>query len=187
MRTGEVFARRKLTDGTGVTLRAPRAGDLDRMLRFANSLVREKRRNPGLGILMDKPFSRKEEEKFLKGVLEGIRRNDIVSVAAIIDGEIVGNTDLRRQRHGDVRHVGRFGIAVLKGYRGRGLGRLLTCMALERAERLGMTLVTLEAYASNNAALRLYKSMGFKELGRLPGGIRQGSEEIDLVHMFRQA
>lgn len=186
MRTGEVFGKRRLADGTLVTLRAPRADDLEKLLRFANSLVREKRKNAALGILMDKPFSRKEEEKFLTGVLAGIRRNDIVSVTAEVDDRIVGNTDLRRQRHRDVLHVGRLGIAILNEYRGMGLGKLLVETALERAERLGMTLVTLEVYASNEAALGLYRSMGFKELGRLPGGIRQGDDEIDLVHMFRQ-
>jgi len=29
--------------------------------------------------------------------------------------------------------------------------------------------------------------MGFREFGRLPGGVRQGTNKIDLVHMFRQA
>ena len=170
-----------------VVLRAPRQDDLDQMLRFANSLVREKRKNTSLGILMDKPFSRKEEEKFLTGVLAGIRRNDIVSVTAEVAGKIVGNTDLRRQRHIDVLHLGRLGIIVLKEYRRKGLGKLLMGTALERAERLGIRLVTLEVYASNEAALGLYRSMGFREFGRLPGGIRQGTNQIDLVHMFREA
>jgi len=176
-----------LTDGTTVLLRAPRRDDLEQMLRFANRLVREKRKNASLGILMDKRFSRKEEEKFLTGVLAGIRRNDVVNVTAEVNGKIVGNTDLRRQRHNDVLHLGRLGIIVLKEYRRKGLGTLLMETALERAESLGIKLVTLEVYASNEAALGLYTSMGFREFGRLPGGIRQGTSKIDLVYMFRQA
>jgi len=187
MRTGRIFAKPTLRDGTTVVLRAPRPSDLDEMLRFANCLVREKRMNPGLGILMDRRLNRKAEAKFLDGLLTGVRTKDAVSVTAEVDGRIVGHTEVRRQPPGDVRHVGRFGIAILQEYRGKGLGKLLMGTVLEQAGALGMKLITLEAYANNEAALQLYRSFGFKEFGRLGGGVRPGGEPLGLVYMFRQS
>ncbi|HUI86759.1 MAG TPA: GNAT family N-acetyltransferase [Nitrososphaerales archaeon] len=187
MAKGQTYGRRRLKNGSVVTLRPLRETDLDRAWRFANSLVNEKRRNPSLGILMDRRISRAEEKKFLDGLLDGMRKRLVVDVAAEADGMIVGNCEVRRSRAGDVRHVGRFGIAILPEYRGIGLGRAMIETLLDRAEKAGIRLVTLEAFATNGRALRLYRSAGFKEYGRLPGAIRRGSEFGDLVHMFRQA
>lgn len=187
MRTGELHRKENLRDGTVVILRSVRAQDLEALMSFANQLVGERARNPALGILMDRRVKRPDEEKFLKGLLAGIRKNDVASVAAEIEGRIVGNSEVQRMRSGDMRHVGRLGIAILEKYRGLGLGRMMMDTLLERAEELGMKLVTLEAFATNERALSFYQSLGFKASGRLPKGIRRGGDCIDLVYMFRQA
>lgn len=187
MRAGEVFGRRKLKDETRLVLRAPRARDLEEMMRFVNTLVSERRVDPSLGILMDKRIGLREEEKFLADILAGMRKDDVVDVVAEADGMIVANSSVQRMRSGDVRHVGRLSIAILEGYRSVGLGRIMMKILLQRAEMIGIRLVTLEAFGNNERALRLYLSLGFREFGRLPKAIHRGRDWVDLVHMFRQA
>lgn len=57
-------------------------------------------------------------------------------------------------------------IAVVAAYRGRGVGRLLLNDLLERARAAGVRQLFLEVRVSNEAALRLYASAGFEEVGR---------------------
>jgi ribosomal-protein-alanine N-acetyltransferase len=52
-------------------------------------------------------------------------------------------------------------IAVLPQFRGQGMGMRLMQHVLVEARRLGATRATLEVRASNQAALRLYKRLGF--------------------------
>jgi GNAT superfamily N-acetyltransferase len=54
-------------------------------------------------------------------------------------------------------------VFVLKGYRGRGVGRRLMRAAVEEAARRNCSRITLEVRRDNVAAQRLYASLGFGE------------------------
>ena len=56
-------------------------------------------------------------------------------------------------------------IAVLKEYRGQGIGRKVTEALLQYASNLGVQYMTLEVRRSNERAQNLYKSLGFIGLG----------------------
>lgn len=60
-------------------------------------------------------------------------------------------------------------LAVSAGRRGGGVGRALARSAFERAAGLGAARVTLEVRPGNDAAIRLYESMGLRSVGRRPG------------------
>ena len=60
-------------------------------------------------------------------------------------------------------------IAVHPARRGRGIGRALLSECIRRAARAGASLIFLEVRAGNEAAERLYRSMGF-----VVRGIRKG-------------
>jgi ribosomal protein S18 acetylase RimI-like enzyme len=67
-------------------------------------------------------------------------------------------------------------MGVLKGYRGMGIGRGLLMAALDKARARGLERIELEVFASNQAAIALYKSAGFviegiKKRGRKLEGI----------------
>lgn len=60
-------------------------------------------------------------------------------------------------------------IAVHPDYRGRGLGKAVTCALIKTAAKREMSSISLEVRQSNAAAIGLYKSLGFVAVGKRPG------------------
>lgn len=57
-------------------------------------------------------------------------------------------------------------VAVEPALRRRGIARLLLGELLDRASQRGLTLATLEVRVGNQAAIELYRSLGFRTVGR---------------------
>jgi len=57
---------------------------------------------------------------------------------------------------------GSYGIAILKGFRGRGLGYRLSILAISHAKRLGVKKLTLTVDVDNVRGIKLYRKLGFK-------------------------
>jgi len=72
-------------------------------------------------------------------------------------------------------------LAVHPKQRRRGLARFLLNEALERSRGLGAKVAWLEVRPSNEAALALYASLGFKEVGRRPGYYEDTKEDAILL------
>ncbi|MGI9245214.1 MAG: ribosomal protein S18-alanine N-acetyltransferase [Steroidobacteraceae bacterium] len=60
-------------------------------------------------------------------------------------------------------------ICVSQAMRGRGVGRQMLALLLERSVQAGMQDVFLEVRPSNTHAIALYQSVGFEEVGRRRG------------------
>lgn len=75
-------------------------------------------------------------------------------------------------------------IAVHPDYRGRKIGEKLVEALLETAKESNASRATLEVRASNNAALKLYKKLGFKEGGRRKGYYDENKE--DAIIMWKE-
>jgi [ribosomal protein S18]-alanine N-acetyltransferase len=60
-------------------------------------------------------------------------------------------------------------LCVSEGYRCRGVGKRLLSSLVERATAAGMAEAFLEVRPSNTAAIRLYLSMGFEQVGMRRG------------------
>lgn len=74
-------------------------------------------------------------------------------------------------------------IAVHPDHRRQGLGRKLMVEILERASEAGATCSTLEVRAGNDAAIKLYESLGFQVCGVRKGYYPDNKE--DAVVMWR--
>lgn len=68
-------------------------------------------------------------------------------------------------------------LAVHPTRRGEGLGKALLDEALRQAKSESLAVMFLEVRASNAAALRLYESRGFHEVGRRPAYYRNPVED----------
>lgn len=78
-------------------------------------------------------------------------------------------------------------MAVFEPYQGQGIGtRLLSCL-LEHAQRQSHCLgICLSCRTNNEAALHLYRSVGFVEVPGSEQPNRAGGTSIDMVCQFRQ-
>lgn len=92
-------------------------------------------------------------------------RFDRPQFVAVADGAIVGWCDAIPGENGSA-HVARLGMGVVRDFRGRGIGRQLIEATIAKAWAKKLEKIELSVYASNEAALRLYRRMGFVEEGR---------------------
>ena len=77
------------------------------------------------------------------------------------------------------------GISILKEYWGLGLGKALSEACIHCAKEAGYTQLELNVVAENEAAISLYKSLGFTEFGRnLKGFNSRTSGYQELVYML---
>lgn len=88
-------------------------------------------------------------------------------IVALDRGRLVGHVTVQREGHPVTHHVASLSIAVAADARGRGIGRRLMDEAIAWAARAGVEKLVLSVYPHNEAAIGLYRSLGFVEEGRL--------------------
>ena len=93
---------------------------------------------------------------------------------------IVGFVSVYASPHG----YADLGMAVVREWRGRGVGSALLAAAIESARARGLHKVSLEVFAHNGAATALYRKFGFVEEGRRVKQYRRQSGELwDAIEM----
>ena len=128
-------------------------------------------------------FDPEQEAQFLD---EKTKSSDEIEIIALVDGKVVGTAGIEAVgRKYKLRHRAEFGISILKEYWGLGLGKALTKACIQCAKEAGYTQVELNVVAENEAAIGLYKSLGFTEYGRNPRGFNSRiSGYQELVYML---
>ena len=76
-----------------------------------------------------------------------------------------------------------YNIVIDRAFRGRGLGEMLLRHLIDKAKDLGCSLITLEVRGGNEAAMELYRKLGFKEVGRRRGYYSKGGEDAVLMDL----
>ncbi|MFE5910136.1 GNAT family N-acetyltransferase [Streptomyces wedmorensis] len=128
------------------------------------------------------PPAADEVERLLDDVVAAARAGDGALRAAYTDGRLVGlGYWLRYARPTHRPHADLEKLAVDAAAHGRGIGRALTAALIADAERAGIEVLTLDARGDNADALRLYRSLGFREYGRLPDFVAVGERRYDKV------
>ena len=102
---------------------------------------------------------------------------------AWIDGQVVADATLHRQRAGARRHVGEVRILVDPDYRNRGLGTAMIRELATIANESGLEILTFELVAEKeDAAIAAAKFVGFVPVGVLRGHAKDpDSHPRDLV------
>jgi len=90
--------------------------------------------------------------------------------------QVIGWCDIFPHERESFAHVGRLGMGVLPQYRHQGIGKRLAEKTIAQARGIGLERIELDVYASNEAAIALYKRLGFaiegvKRKGRKLDGI----------------
>ncbi|MEK6851197.1 MAG: GNAT family N-acetyltransferase, partial [Candidatus Thermoplasmatota archaeon] len=107
------------------------------------------------------PWDPRREREWIRGFDERLS----VLYAAEVDGKVVGQLDIHIPGYPKARHVANLGIAVVKAYRDRGIGRALMERALAWMKDKGVEKATLEVFSTNSRAIALYKKLGFEVEG----------------------
>jgi RimJ/RimL family protein N-acetyltransferase len=104
-------------------------------------------------------------------------------VVAVVDGEVVGWCDIRRNARETHAHCGTLGMGIVPAYRDKGLGRRLITAALDAARELGLHRVELHVHADNPRAIALYEKVGFVREGVARDAVKIDGRFIDAIQM----
>ncbi len=171
-------------DTVRVTIRNLRWEDFRQHTKNFLSYYDEAKKNPNLGIMVGgKRPKMAEEIEWFSTLYKNTLKGDAVTSVAEADGKIVGMCNvITAEARAEVRHCGTLGIAIIKEYRGKGIGEKLIRHSI-RKSRGKFEIIKLGAFANNAAAIRLYKKCGFREYGLGKRFIRRGDRYIDEVFM----
>jgi RimJ/RimL family protein N-acetyltransferase len=180
MRAGKIIRTFPAKDGREVVLRTPTWNDLDDLLALINSLVEER-----ADILIDKKVSRDEEIDWLSMTLARLERDEAFHLVAEVSGKVVGTAEFGRRNGGYEKHIGSLGIIIGNSYRDLEIGTEIMKSLIEQARAVGLKLLTLSVFATNERARHLYQKLGFVETGRIPKKFLKEGKWVDEITMAR--
>jgi len=108
------------------------------------------------------------------------------TLAAEIDGKVIGTLSCARGSRAANRHAAEFGIIVGRAARGLGAGRALITAAEVWGVEHGVLRMTLGVFPYNERALRLYESLGYVREGVERDGVMFPEGGIDVIRMFKR-
>jgi phosphinothricin acetyltransferase len=107
-------------------------------------------------------------------------------VVAVTDEQVVGWGSLNSfNPRPAYDHVVDLSVYVERGWRGRGVGRVLLRHLLERAKTLGYHKMVLATFPYNEAGVALYQKMGFTPVGVYHEQGRLDGRWVDVLIMER--
>jgi len=175
-----MLRRVTLKDGRTVILRSIKWRDLDGILDVFNSVAEEEEMIKYLGIIE----KRKKEDyvKVFSRIMADVELGKEIRIVAEAENRIVGYVSVKVDG-GSFRHRAWLGILVKKEFRDLGLGTELMKAVIEESRRRGLKLLLLETSSLNVRAIRVFKKVGFREVGRVPMGLRLNNKFVDTIIM----
>lgn len=116
-----------------------------------------------------------QEKEYIQSLIDSERE---LMLIAMIEGRHAGNCSILSLGNNNkrFRHRCGVGIALYREFCDLGIGRLMLQTILDAARIYGYEQAELEVIAANEAAVGLYKNMGFKIYGSRPQGMKYSDE-----------
>jgi RimJ/RimL family protein N-acetyltransferase len=149
-----------------MAVRPAAESDLDAVIETFWSVAAE-----GRWIGTEVPFDR---DKRRADLIASIGSDSASLVVAEVDGQVVGHIGVHLAPYG----VADIGMAIIDGYRGKGIGTSLLEAAIDWARAAGAHKVYLEVWPHNEAGIALYRKLGFEQEGRKKRHYRRANGEI---------
>ena len=148
-----------------ITIRDPKKTDIDQVLKYINTLSKEKTYILFQGLVM----SKKAEYAWLKDNMEKIKKGKAVVKFIFYKNEFIGSGVINMRSEKTAKeHLGVFGISIAKKYRGKGYGSMLMDEVLNEAkkhfDKTKDTIVQMADY--NHKAINFYTKLGFTDTGK---------------------
>lgn len=169
--------------GKKIIIRYPEMGDLEELLNFINEMSDERTFIRYQG----EHETQESEAEWLKKRLNEIENKKTVHLLAFFGNKLVGGSEIHLKDKTE-KHIGVFGISILKNFRGEGIGKILMDLIIKEAKKelSELRIITLEVYSTNEVAKGLYKKLGFEDYGLLPEGIIRNNIFEDAVLMYKK-
>ncbi|WKZ11404.1 MAG: N-acetyltransferase [Gammaproteobacteria bacterium] len=147
---------------------------------------------PSIWIIIEPTIRAGETYTLDAGMSEGSARAywlgpDKETFVAEEDGSILGTYYLRANQAGGGKHVCNCGYMTSAQATGRGIARQMCLHSLDHARRRGYRAMQFNfVVATNERAIRLWQSLGFDIVGRLPLAFQHPTHGyVDALVMFR--
>jgi L-amino acid N-acyltransferase YncA len=112
-------------------------------------------------------------------------RADTQTYVAEKDGTVVGTYILRPNQLGPGSHIANAAFIVASNAQGSGVGRAMAEHCLAEARQMGFRAMQFNFVISTNTpAIHLWKQLGFKIVGTLPGAFRHPEKGYVDVHVM---
>ena len=148
--------------------------DINEMINIWNEVVRDGNAFPQIEELTEVSAANFFDEQSFCGVAKDSESNIIVGLYILHPNNV-----------GRCGHISNASFAVSSSVRGYGVGEILVKHCIEQARKLGFKILQFNAVVkSNTAALKLYKKLGFIQLGIIPNGflLPNGTYEDIIPH-----
>ncbi len=155
-------------------------GDLDRYRRLRLEALRTE--PTAFGSSYETEASAKADK--YRDRMQGSPENFVLGAC---DGDqLVGIGGFFRETAAKRQHIGSvWGLYVTSAFRGRGIGRRLLTLIVERARDLPeLEHILLSVTSENAGALALYRSLGFEAWGTEPAALKYEGVDYDETHML---
>jgi RimJ/RimL family protein N-acetyltransferase len=124
-----------------------------------------------------------EERRYLRWLRH---HSDAAVFVAEENGAIVGRLSIARDAHPASEHVADLGLMVAREFRRRGIGMALMEEAERWARGLGVRKLELHVFPHNEAAIALYKRLGYEQEGFRRRHYRRRGELLDAILMAKE-
>lgn len=178
---GKIILKEKILGLGELVIRYPQKKDARKMVDYINTLSKE-----GTFVTFQgEEMTLESEKKFLETELEKIKENKSVMLLAFVDNNLIGITGIQCKDK-VASHEGILGISITQLHRGKGIGKKMLSSILEESKKINqLRIITLQVFANNSVARKLYASFGFQEFGRLPDGIFYKGDYVDELYMYK--
>lgn len=165
-----IYTEKEITlkDGRPAKLRNPRTDDAAQLLSFMRQASGE------TDFLAHYP--EEVDTSDIAGEIDWVSIQlftpNTLDIVCVVDGEIVGNCDIRFKKAMKTSHRAVVSIAILQDYWGLGIGSAMFNELIAAAKERGTEIMELEFIEGNDRAKRLYEKFGFKVISEIPYAIK---------------
>ncbi len=153
-----------LAGGQGLLLRSLSVEDAQEMIRVCKKAAGE---TPYMMRYEDEWIITPETQREILRETENAPK--ALTLGAFVDNRLVGVGSFRPVHPGDrARHRAGVGISILKSHWGKGIGTAMMRVMIMAAKETPLEQLELDVVSTNEAAICLYKKVGFIEYGRHP-------------------
>jgi RimJ/RimL family protein N-acetyltransferase len=167
-------------NGTPYLIRQPDENDAEKLIAYSKTVF------ASTDQLLTKPYEYNISVSDQKTWINNISKSPTSKLlVAVLDEEIIGFLFFTGQQKAKMAHVGDLGVNVHPGYQAMGIGRALMETLINWATNHSvLEKITLQVFATNHNAIKLYHSLGFHEEGRFVKAVKQkDGEYVDVVQM----